>query len=161
MSTYVIVEFIKLHAWPWSSGYKVYHGLGQDVDYSSPLISTPSALWSTVGQKAGFGFGRFGYGSFGWGQGFLFGGGFGAGRFGYGEFGYYNQLESFQVPEPMRDGVHSFAVKLFDSCGNSSPTAGEGQILIIGTPKRPRNLKLVAFASGRPTVQWLASGDLG
>ena len=160
MSAHVIVKLFKLHAWPWDSRFNVYHGQGQQVDYLSPLEGKALALWSFGGQKAGFGFGRFGYRSFGWGQGISLTGGFGQGYFGYGEFGYFNEVAAYQSSELFSDGMHSFGVKLFDAYGNSSVNGGQGQILIISTPEGPRNLKMILFAAGKPTVTWSESPDV-
>jgi len=160
MAAHVIIEFPVPHAWPWATKYNLYHGQGSQVDYSVPLEPQALPLWRRAGQKAGFGFGRFGSGSFGWAQGYWPAGGFGEGYFGYGEFGYFNSWQSRRTRGKFADGLHSFAVLLFDACGNVRSAAGEAAILIVSTPRAPGNLKLKSFAGGSATVGWVGSTDV-
>jgi len=132
------------------------------VSQASPLTPQSFEVWAAG--KAGFAGEPFGMGVFGlpgnYGSGF----GFGEGLLGEGPFGEHVDAASWSTSEllpTLRDGLYKFAVLMEDELGTDQvePLA-EAEVLVAGTPRPPRDPRLVSFAAGVLTVGWTHSPDL-
>jgi hypothetical protein len=176
VAAHVKLRFVRLNRWAAGVRYVVlWNGqldAGGDgkpnanpaaaVDEVNPLTAQPIECWP-VG-KAGYGMGPHAKGLHGHAANWHPGYGHGKGVHGRGEYGLYNDYLEWStagVLPTLRDGTYRFAIRLEDQHGTvQSDALQEVAIEVRGTPRPPRNLRMVSYAAGNLTVAWEHSLDL-
>jgi hypothetical protein len=116
------------------------NGTGE-IDYDSPLSSSPIRVWPAWQDKAGFGMSKFGAGDFGYDSAAAVG--FGKGSFGRGQFGLDADTIEW-ISQALEAGVYKFAVTIADAVGNESSNETD-QITVVPAAKPAEQVSVSSF----------------
>jgi hypothetical protein len=117
------------------------NGTGQ-VDYTTPLNSTPIPIWPYPQDKAGFGMTQFGAGDFGYDAAAAVG--FSKGSFGYGQFGLDADVVEWISPTlPL--GRYRLGVRIADARSNEGPASETEPIPVIPAARPAAGLEVATW----------------
>jgi hypothetical protein len=127
---------------PIGSSAQIYSDNGAgEIDYDSPLSSSPIRVWPTWQDKAGFGMSRFGASDFGYDSAAAVG--FGKGSFGRGQFGLDADTIEW-ISQPLEAGVYKFAITIADAVGNESSSETD-QIAVVPDARPAEQVSVSSF----------------
>lgn len=139
----VRLTILRSQSLPAAATANVYfdNGTGQ-IDYASPLNSTPIPIWPCPQDKAGFGLAQFGTGDFGYDAAAAVG--LGKGSFGNGQFGLDADTVEWTSPAlPL--GRYRFGVRIVDAHGNESPASETEPVTVTPGAKPAAGLEIASF----------------